>query len=384
MNSLSKIFRTDIYSSESTKDRFARRGIVGAVVVMSGILLSGCNSLSGSGPYMGDIRASAENNSLPYSLIVLGPESLSPFTTAGRDSHKARYPVTKPSLQDLNLLPGDQIRIVIADSSIEGSLFAPMSTGGSIFDNVRLDSVGRISLPYIGIVDASGLTPFKLESELRRRAAKFASDPQARVELTSEFSRSVLVAGAVKSPGRLSVLNKSLTLLDAISLAGGPNIEPHLVTVIVRTGSRTQRINYQDVLSGDNFVLEPNAEVILERARKRFVAMGAVASPGLHDLPSSDSSLLEALGAVGGLNERAADPRGVFIFRAATSDDKDQPRAQVFQLDMRNPASIFIAKKFIILPEDAIYVTNAAVYEWQKIITPIVQTLILGQRVESF
>jgi polysaccharide export outer membrane protein len=47
---------------------------------------------------------------------------------------------------------------------------------------------------------------------------------------------------------------------------------------------------------------------------------------------------------------------------------------------MRNPESIFLAKQFLMQPEDAIYVTNAAVYEWQKIITPIVQALLLGQR----
>ena len=101
--------------------------------------------------------------------------------------------------------------------------------------------------------------------------------------------------------------------------------------------------------------------------------------PGLHDLPSANPSLLETLGSVGGLDESKADPTGVFVFRL-NDDDPKQPRAQVFRLNMRNPESIFLARQFLVHPEDAIYVTNAAVYEWQKIITPIVQAVLIGQR----
>jgi polysaccharide export outer membrane protein len=107
--------------------------------------------------------------------------------------------------------------------------------------------------------------------------------------------------------------------------------------------------------------------------------MGSVKTPGLHDLPSASPSLLETLGSVGGLEESKADPTGVFIFRLV-EDDPTNPHAIVFRLNMRNPESIFLAKQFLMQPEDAIYVTNAAVYEWQKIITPIVQALLLGQR----
>jgi len=128
---------------------------------------------------------------------------------------------------------------------------------------------------------------------------------------------------------------------------------------------------------------------VLERARKRFVAMGAVGRPGLHDLPSNNPSLLEVLGVVGGLNEAKSDASGVFVFRLndapAENGDGDSeephPDAEVFRLNLKNPAAMFIARQFLVHPEDAIYVTNAAVYEWQKIISPIVQVLVLGRAV---
>jgi polysaccharide export outer membrane protein len=53
------------------------------------------------------------------------------------------------------------------------------------------------------------------------------------------------------------------------------------------------------------------------------------------------------------------------------------------RIDMRDPAAIFYARQVMLKPDDTIYVTNAAVYEWQKIIGPIVQTLVLGRTIDS-
>jgi polysaccharide export outer membrane protein len=164
-------------------------------------------------------------------------------------------------------------------------------------------------------------------------------------------------------------------------------LEPHLIRIVVRTGAKSYEFNYQDLLSGKNQIVPPGAEIVVERARKRFVAMGAVGDPGLHDLPSNASSLLEVLGTVKGLNESKADAAGVFVFRLAErTDESGQQVAQpiVFRLNMKEPAAMFLARQFMVQPEDAIYVTNAAVYEWQKIITPIVQVLVLGRTINGF
>ncbi|MNV83006.1 hypothetical protein D3C71_1767800 [compost metagenome] len=53
------------------------------------------------------------------------------------------------------------------------------------------------------------------------------------------------------------------------------------------------------------------------------------------------------------------------------------------RIDMRDPAAIFYARQVMLKADDTIYVTNAAVYEWQKIISPIVQTLVLGRTIDS-
>jgi len=60
-----------------------------------------------------------------------------------------------------------------------------------------------------------------------------------------------------------------------------------------------------------------------------------------------------------------------------------QRTAEVFRLNLKDPAAMFLARQFLVQPEDAVYVTNAGVYEWQKIISPIVQVLVLGRTVNG-
>ena len=86
--------------------------------------------------------------------------------------------------------------------------------------------------------------------------------------------------------------------------------------------------------------------------------------------------MLDALSSVGGLREGSANPEGVFVFRMG---EGDQAKPTVLRLDMRDPAAIFYARQVVIKPDDTIYVTNAAVHEWQKIISPVVQTMMVGR-----
>lgn len=354
-----------------------------AVLVLP-FILSGCGSLlSGAGPSRLAVANNAESQN--YRIIDLSADTIAPYMRPAEAPTISS--VALPSVPEIRLVPGDVLRIMIADSAAEGSLFAPLSTGGTVFDHVRIDSRGMLSLPYVGRQPVQGKSLPEVETLIRKRLKGIVSDVQVQVDVTGDLSGSVLVAGAVKTPGRFSALEGPLTLLDAINRAGGTQLEPHLSKVVVRTGQQSYSFNYEELLAGKNQVVPPGAEIVVERARKRFVAMGAVGDPGLHDLPSNNPSLLEVLGTVKGLNETKADASGVFVFRLVSEDNEEtglvESRAEVFRLNMKEPAAMFLARQFLVQPEDAVYVTNAAVYEWQKIISPIVQVLVLGRVVQG-
>lgn len=365
-----------------TQQRFSRvRCFRMMSVLFFTAMLSGCGSiLSGTGPYSSAIRdGGGPETDLPYKVIDLSPLNVNEY------SRKAPMPpsakVSKTGSTTIKLIPGDVMKIMISDSA-EGGVFAPLASGGTVFDNVRVSSEGTITLPYAGTVNVRGNTLAQVDKAIRKELkGSVATDPQVHSELVGDLSGSVLVAGAVKAPGRFSSLQGPLTILDAINMAGGPLMEPHLINVVVRNGKQAYTVNYEDVLEGGNKQVAPRSEIIVERARQRFVAMGSVKDPGLKDLPARNPSLLEVLGSVGGLDETKADPQGVFVFRVNPEPKAGEPAAEVFRLDMRKPESIFLARAFQVHPEDAVYVTNAPVYEWNKIISPIVQTIVLGRTI---
>lgn len=364
-------------SSNFLHFRYAR--LVGSGLLVA--VLAGCSGgiLSGAGPYSRTVHSEAEADQPAYSLVDLSAQTVGPYMRPA--PKEAVATISGTDAITVRLVGGDVIKVMVADTAPqEQAVFAPLAAGGTSFE-LRIDADGKISLPYAGRISAAGLTLTQLETAIKKRLSGIANDPQVMVSLLGDRSGSVLVAGAVKAPGRFSALQGPLTLLDAINLAGGPILEPHLVNVVVRNGQQSASYAYDELLAGKNLPISPRSEIIVERARKRFVAMGAVGSPGLHDLPSQSPSLLETLGVVGGLKENSADPQGVFVFRLTPGQEGEEPLAQVFRLNMREPASIFIARQFLVQPEDAIYVTNAAVYEWQKIISPIVQVLLLGRTV---
>lgn len=356
------------------------------VFVLSGLTLtSGCSLLSGTGPRISNITSESNINNAdyPYQLVDLSPANIAPYMLP--PENRLLTQVAKPIVPEVHLVPGDVLKVLISDDSgADKTIFAPLAEGGTVFDQVRVDASGKISLPYVGTKYVKGATLAQVEEVIRRGVIGRASEPQVYVELVKDLSDSVLVVGAVKTPGRYSSLQGPLTILDAINRAGGPVLEPYLISVVLRTGKEVHKYNYQDLISGGNISIPLNSEIVLERDRKRFVAMGAVNKPGLTDFPSSTPSLLEVLGTIGGLNERTANPSGVFVFRLNTEAGSDKPVAKIFRLDMHKPVSMFLAKNFLIQPDDTVYVTNAPVYEMEKIIAPIVQVLVLGRTADGF
>lgn len=359
-------------------------------LVAVSLVLSGCGSLfSGTGPGKRQIFSQAQSKSANYTLVSLAPENILPYIRPPVPELKPE--VSETEVPDLRLTPGDVIRVMISDDEYGDAVFSSLASGGTVFEKVRVNAKGQISLPYIGQIEVEGLNVEQVQRLILQQVREHARKPQVYVSLVGDMGGSVLVAGDVNSPGRFSTLDGPLTVLDAINQAGGPRNEPYLMNVVVRNGASVDSYNYQELLNGLNFPVAPNTEIVLERASKRFVALGAVGKPGLHDLPSQSPSLLEVLGSVGGLVEQRADARGVFIFRVPENITYDEElgvvtsevKPTVFHLDMTNPISMFLAREFLIYPDDAVYVTNAHMYESQKMISSIVQVLVLGSTIDE-
>ena len=105
--------------------------------------------------------------------------------------------------------------------------------------------------------------------------------------------------------------------------------------------------------------------------------MGQIVKPSTIDLTSENVTLTQAVTRVGGLKEDSADARGIFVFR-------DTPTGiTVYQLDATNPVAYVIGTRFVILPQDVVYITSAPVYRWNRLISSLLPTLTTVRAVDT-
>jgi len=136
---------------------------------------------------------------------------------------------------------------------------------------VPVRSDGKISLPLVGEVQASGRTPLKLEQEIASKLSNYISEPEVTVMVQQINSEKFNILGQVTKPGEYS-LTGSLTVLDAIALAGGFRdfAKQKSIYVLRQKPDGTQSrltFNYKDVVHGkhpeQNIKLEPHDTVVV-------------------------------------------------------------------------------------------------------------------------
>jgi polysaccharide export outer membrane protein len=91
----------------------------------------------------------------------------------------------------------------------------PTLSGGLL---VRPD--GMVSVPLLGDVQASGLTPLQLADRIATKLKKYIQDPNVSVVLTQINSKKVYLLGEVAKKGPVE-MTPGMTLLEAIASAGG-------------------------------------------------------------------------------------------------------------------------------------------------------------------
>jgi polysaccharide biosynthesis/export protein len=121
---------------------------------------------------------------------------------------------------------------------------------------VPVRSDGKISLPLVGEIQASGRTPLQLEQDITDKLKTYISEPEVTVMVQESKSQKFNILGMVSKPGSYT-LDSSTTVLDAIALAGGfRDFAKKKNIYILRkdTLGQPQRIpfNYKDVIAGKN------------------------------------------------------------------------------------------------------------------------------------
>lgn len=193
---------------------------------------------------------------LCFGLALVAEQSGAPDTTAA--PHKAPAP-NSGTKEEYVIGPEDILAINVWRED-EISRTVP----------VRPD--GKISLPLIGDLQASGLTPAALEAKVKEELEEYISNPEVTVIVQQIHSRKFNVVGKVLRPGSYP-LNGSVSVLDAIALAGGfqefANVKKIFVLRRLQGGEEQVLLpfNYKDVIRGkklhQNIEIRPRDTIIV-------------------------------------------------------------------------------------------------------------------------
>src|SRR5215472_2406981 len=129
---------------------------------------------------------------------------------------------------------------------------------------------GKISLPLVNDIQASGLTAGTLTDDLTQRLKKFISDPQVTVMVTQINSQRFYVMGEVTRGGTYPLV-PGMTVLQGLSGAGGftPFANPKKIYILRDEGSKQVKypFNYKEVVKGksqdQNIALQPGDTIVV-------------------------------------------------------------------------------------------------------------------------
>ncbi|MFP1646818.1 SLBB domain-containing protein, partial [Pontitalea aquivivens] len=105
---------------------------------------------------------------------------------------------------------------------------------------------------------------------------------------------------------------------------------------------------------------------------RRFAVYGGVSRPANIEIPVEDAHLAYLLAEVGGLNDRVAQTRSVFVFRPTA----DAGLATAYQLDFSRPDALLLASAFRLMPTDITYVASADAADFNRFVSIMLSPLL--------
>jgi len=366
--------------------------------VVSALLLGGCTStssfLSSSGPSytaVGSTNHVSDNVAIQVIDVndkiarhLAETKAQANFSEAFGTKTSSNYPVAA----------GDALQVSIWEAPpatlFGGGMLSPTGVSTSsvnTFPEQVVQSNGMINIPFAGQIMVAGKSLKEIEKEIVQRLHGKANQPQTMVLLTKNMSANVTIVGEVNANLRMPLSPRGERLLDALAAAGGVKQPIHKTTMQLTRGDKVRAMSLETIILDpkQNIVLQPGDVLTAMYQPLSFTILGALGKNEEQSFEAQGITLAQALARAGGLQDSRSDAKGVFIFRFEEKDALDwtsTPTATadgkvpvVYRIDLRNPATFFVAQNFLMHNKDILYVSNAPAAEMQKFLNIVTSTL---------
>lgn len=331
------------------------------------------------------VKANETQSDLPIQVVNVTDGIARTIVTKQKNS---LFSVTLPSKTPIGYTvgPGDVVEVSLWESPpavLFGTSASDPRAGAATsritpLPEQMVNSEGTITIPFAGPVQVRGKSPQQIEAEIVRLLTGKAHQPQVLVRVIRNATANVTVVGEVASSARVPLTPRGERLLDALAAAGGVRQPVGKITLQVTRGDRVHALALDTIIRDpkQNIILEPGDVITALFQPYSFTVLGATGKNDEVNFEGQGITLAQALARSGGLQDNRADARAVFIFRLEEADTltwekppQTTPEGKVpviYQVNLKDPASFFVAQSFPINNHDMLYVSNAPAAELQK------------------
>jgi polysaccharide export outer membrane protein len=262
-------------------------------------------------------------------------------------------PVVPPFKPDFEIpIPEGTLRPATPPAQTEGyvigaqdNLSIIVSDEAELTGKYRVDTDGTISMPYLSRVLLAGLSLADAQVKIAGLLqAGYIRNPQVRIEVDQFKARSVIVSGEVRTPGKVTLPGTTMSLLEALALAGSPTVNASNEVIVIhppKPGEHAPEpitINRRELevgKAGRDITLQ-DGDIVNVPVAKRFYISGFVKNPGSYVMDTG-TTVSQAIVLAGGLSERGTDRRlkvsrlvdGKTVDVSVELDDRLQPNDEI-------------------------------------------------------
>lgn len=132
-----------------------------------------------------------------------------------------------------DLAPSDLSYRIHPGDVLEARIFELYAPGEWFPVTLRVDQAGFIHVPVVGLVRAAGLTmPEVQEALIHALTGPVMKHPTVSVNLMEGGALTYIIYGHVQAPGRFTLQDPGLRLLDALTMAGGVPLPTRRIYVV--------------------------------------------------------------------------------------------------------------------------------------------------------
>jgi polysaccharide export outer membrane protein len=237
-----------------------------------------------------------------------------------------------------------------------------------------VDQGGVVQFPYVGAIKLAGLTELQARKVLSDKLIKSIKKPDITLRVLAYRSKKIYIDGDIKTPGNQAIDDVPMTLLEAVSRAGGFLPTADQSNILVTRGGVQYPINLPLLVRrgvDPSSVMLNNGDIVRVRSRdeNKVYVLGEVTAPKALPMNNGRLTLAEALGEAGGINQLSASARQIYVIRNASATDP-----MVYNLDASSPVALALADNFELDARDVVFIDASGLSRFNRIISLILPT----------